>query len=151
MVATAPHHMAIGFVAEYGDLLASDQVCDAAEILLGRDAPGRVVWGVEKDRLRRRILRQEALDISGVRPKLVRLSEGREHRPTTPSFDVRHVRRKIRAEDQHPIAWVEKRLAEELLENLGTWSDHYVLALGGDPEFVAEELSRRITEFRQTG
>ena len=52
MVATFPHHMAVGLVTEYGDLLASNQVGDATEVLLGRHTTGRVVRRIEEDRFR---------------------------------------------------------------------------------------------------
>ena len=70
-------------------------------------------------------------------------SQRRQHGARAAALDVRQVRRKIRAEDEHAVARVQERLAEELLEHLGAGADHDVARLGRDVELLAHELGGR--------
>ena len=92
---------------------------------------------------------RKSLDILGRRPKLVFDLQGRQHRPRTAPLEVGHIGRKLGAEDQNPVARVEHRLGEELLERLGTRADHDVFGRHRIAEFGRDEPSRRRPELRQ--
>ena len=62
---------------------------------------------------------------------------------------IGHIRRKLGAENQHPVARVEHRLGKELLERLGTRADHDVFGRHRIAKFGRDEPSRRRPELRQ--
>ena len=57
----------------------------------------------------------------------------------------------MRAEHEHAVAGIEKRLAEELLKDLGARPDDDVLRAGGNAELLAHERRRRLAKRRQAG
>ena len=116
------------------------------QIVFGRHAAGRIVGRVEEDRLGRLVLGQKPLDLGHVGPELVRLRQGPHDGPRTAPQDIRQVRREIRPEDEHAVARIEKRLAEELLEDLRAWPGDDVLGLGRDAELALHEAGRRLAE-----
>ena len=58
-------------------------------------------------------------DVLGRWTKIVLDFERSEHGPRSPALEVGKVGREVRAEDQDPVARVENRLGEILLERLG--------------------------------
>ena len=86
-----------------------------------------------------------------VGPEAVRLPQRRQHGARAAALDVRQVRRKIRAEDEHAVAGIQERLAEELLEHLGAGAGDDVARLGRDVELLAHELRGRRAKLGDAG
>ena len=149
-MAAAPDHVAVRLVAEHGDVAPAHDVGDALQVVLCRDAAGGVVRRVQEDGSRRGIVVEEPLDVGSCRPEAVRLAQRCQHGARAAALDVRQVRRKIRAEDEHAVAGIQERLAEELLEHLGAGAGHDVARLGRDGEFLADELRRRRAKLGDT-
>ena len=142
-MAAAPDHVAVRLVAEHGDVAPAHDVGDALQVVLRRDAARRVVRRVQEDGARRRVVVQEPLDVGDGRAKVVRLAQRRQHGARAAALDVRQVRRKVRAEDEHAVAGIQESLAEELLEHLGAGAGHDVARVGRDVELRADELRGR--------
>ena len=147
MVPSLPDHVAIGLVGEDRDLLASHQVGNRHQILLGRHAPGGILGGVEKNGLGLRIVSQEPFNRGHFGPETVGLLQRGQHRASTAAFDIGNVGRKERAEDQHTVTGVQESLAEELFEDLRSRSGHDVSGNRGNVELVGDELRGRLSEF----
>ena len=111
--------------------------------------PVGIVRRVQQDRPRLRVGREELPDVLGRRTKLVLDPQRRQHRPRSPALEVGNVRRKLRAEDQHPVARVEHRLGEILLERLGTRGDDDVL--GRRPSSRTRAETNRAAAARKLG
>ena len=110
---------------------------------------GRVVRAVQEHRLRTRVLSEEATNIVEVRPERVRRPQARQHHPRAAPGDVRRVGREIRAEHQHAVVRLQKRLTEQLLEGLRPRSGDDMV--GGDRQTVllVEVGGRRSAKLRQ--
>ena len=150
MMPPLPDHVTVRLVAEDGDVLPPQQIGNVAQVLLGRHAAGRVVRRVEKDRLRRRGIVQKRSICSTSRPELVLERQRSQHDLRPAPFDVRHIRREVRAEHQHRVSRIEKRLAEELLEHLRPRPGDDVLRLGRDAELPLHEVGCRLAKLRQS-
>ncbi len=73
-------------------------------------------------------LGQEPPHVVQVRPEIVRRLEVGQHHARVAAEDVRRIGGKVRAEDQHAVAGVQERLAEQLLEILRARAGNDVLA-----------------------
>ena len=121
VMAAAPDHVAVRLVAEDGDVAAADEVGDAAASRPASSTPPVGLCGEFK-----KIARgdgssfEEPLDVGDGRAGSRSLAcSGVEHGARAAALDVRQVGREIRAEDEHAVAGIQERLAEELLEHLG--------------------------------
>ena len=72
----------------------------------------------------------------------------RKHGPRPSSLEVGNVGRKLRAENQHPVARVEHRLGEILLERLGARPDDDVLGRHGIAKLGRDETGPPLRENR---
>src|SRR5690606_2746770 len=75
----------------------------------------------------------------------------REDRARGPAQNVRQVRRKVRAEDEHAVAGIQERLAEELLEDLRPGARDDILRLRRHVELAAHEGRRRLAKLHDAG
>ncbi len=146
-----PNHVAIGLVAENGDVLPPHQVGNLFQIVDGRHTAGRVVGRIEEDGPRRFVFRQEPFDLGDLRAELIRLSQRPHDGPGAPPLDVRQIGRKIGPEDEHAIARVQKRLAEELLKDFCPGAGDNVLGLGRDAELAFDEAGGCLAELGDAG
>ena len=128
MVAAAPDHSVVRLVAEDRDVLAPHELGEPFQIVERRDAAGRIVRAVEKDGPRRLVVGEESPHVVQVRPEIVRRLQLRHHDARVAPEDVRRIGREVRAEDQHAVAGIQKRLAEQLLEVLRARSRDDVFA-----------------------
>lgn len=146
-----PDHMAVRFVTEDGDVLATDEISEVTEVFFRGDAAGGIVRRVEKDRLDAGILAEDGFDFRDVGAEVVALFERAEDDATVAALDIGDVGGEIGAEDEDTIAGIDEGLAEELLEDLGTWADDDVFPFGGDIEFAFDEGGGSITERGESG
>ena len=91
----------------------------------------------------------KSFDVVQVGPKLICLLQRLRTPSAAAALDVRAVGREVRAEDQHRVAGIEERLAEELLEDLGAGPDDDVLGRDVDAEFLVVIRRDRLAERRQ--
>src|SRR5207248_4646865 len=73
-----------------------------------------------------------------------------EDRPCPTPFDVRYIGRELRAKDEHGVARLQEGLAEELLEDLGSRPDDYVVRFHGDVKLCPVVSGNRLAECRKT-
>src|SRR5262249_38375044 len=106
--------MVVRLIAEDRDVLATNQIGEALEVVRSRHAAGRIVRRVEEDRLGFGFALDESFHVVEVGPELALLSQRRKHHAGAAAFDVWAVRGKMRAEHQNRVAGIKKRLAEEL-------------------------------------
>ena len=75
-----------------------------------------------------------------VRAEVVRRLQLRQHDARVAPEDVRRIRGEVRAEDQHAVAGVEERLAEQLLEVLRARARDDVIAGDRQPVLAVHVL-----------
>ena len=144
-----PDHVAVGFVAEHRDLPAADQLGERLQIVPCGHTAGRVVGRIEKDRSRRGIFGEKALDVLHCGAEPVGLLQRRKHGPGRAPLDIGHIGGEVGAEDEHAVTGVEKGFAEELLENLRAGSGDDILFACGNVELAAHELCGGGAKFRE--
>lgn len=150
-MASLPDHVAVGFVAEDGDVLAADEVGEIAEVFFRGDATCGVVRAVEEDGLDAGVLAEDGFDFRDVGAEVVALFEGAEDDPAVAALDIGDVGGEIGAEDEDAIAGIDEGFAEELFEDFGTGTDDDVFAFGGDIEFAFDEGGCAVTESGKSG
>jgi len=146
-----PDHVAVGFVAEDGDVLAADEVGEIAEVIFGGDASGGIVRGVEEDSLDAGVLAEDGFDFRDVGAEVVALLKRAEDDATVTALNIGDVGGEIGAEDEDAIAGVNEGFAEELFEDFGPGADDDVFAFGGDIEFAFDEGGCSVTESGESG
>ena len=146
VVPAFPDHVGVGFVAHQHHVLATDQVGDALQVFEGGNAAGRVVGRVEEDATRLGGFFEEAGDLFQIRPELVLFFERHVPGLGTSAVDVGRIGREVRREDEHRIALVQKRFAEELLQHLGTGHDDDMVSGDVETKLPVVEPGNRFPE-----
>ena len=145
-VLALPDHVAVGLVAEdRRRSLPRTRSAMSLQVLLRRDAAGRVVRRIEKDRPRRRRPRREIARCScDVRPKLVRLlaaARAPARAPRRSMFGM-YVG-KYGLKTSTPSPGFRNASQKNCSKTFAPGPDDDVLRLGRDVELGADELARR--------